>query len=177
MEDAVTEARRAYAAMLQSRSHVLAQRDALDKQLARIDSAIEALREFVDASPEPPATQDSTPAPEPAAPPQAHSAGTSSKATKGRPRARRSARPANPVNRKARIREIMLESPDEWLTAGDMASRIQGGDPSETQRTATYEMMRRMAKQGDLEIDSSSKPTKFRAQPAAIRERLLADED
>jgi hypothetical protein len=83
---------------------------------------------------------------------------------------------AKPVNRKARIREIMLESPDGWFTAAEMASRIEDQIPSETRQTATYEMMRRMAKQGELELENSSKPTKFRARPATIREHLLADE-
>ena len=69
----------------------------------------------------------------------------------------------------------MLEAPDDWFTVADMAPRIEHGDPSETRRTATYEMMRRMAKQGELEVDNSSRPTKFRGRAATIRERLLAD--
>ncbi|RPE41534.1 hypothetical protein EDD90_4620 [Streptomyces sp. Ag109_O5-1] len=117
----------------------------------------------------------STPSPEPTASPQVHTAVTDGEASEAKPRTRKAAGPARPINRKARLREIVLESPDDWFTAGEMASRIQGREASETQRTATYEMMRRMAKQGELEIDSSSKPTKFRAQPATIRERLLAD--
>jgi hypothetical protein len=82
-------------------------------------------------------------------------------------------REGDPTSRKARIREIMLESAGEWLIVQDIAIRLEGREPSAAQRTATYEMLRRMAVQGEPERDSSSKPTRFRARPAVLRERLL----
>lgn len=167
MEDAVIEARRAYDTLLRSQSQLLAQRNALDTQLAALDTqlarmgaAIDALRELIGTSPEPPALDKASD--EPAGPVPGQLAESADQAAK-------------PVNRKTRIREITLEAPDEWFTAADMAQRIENRDPSETRRTATYEMMRRMAKQGELELDNSAKPTKFRARPAAIREHLLAE--
>lgn len=165
MEDAVIEARRAYDTLLRSQSQILAQRNALDTQLARIGAAIDALRELIGASPEPPAA------------PAVDKANDDTKGSMPGQSAGHAAETAMPVNRKIRIREITLESPDEWFTAAEMAQRVENREPSETRRTATYEMMRRMAKQGELELDNSAKPTRFRARPAAIRERLLVDGD
>jgi hypothetical protein len=187
VEDAVIEARRAHDALLRGRSQILAQRDALDTQLARMEAAIAALRELVGAAPEPAASPRPAAAPEPAAAPKPTAApeptassqngvpAATTKASSPAPPVRRVVQTLKPVNRKARIREIMLEAPDDWFTAADMAPRVEHGDPSEMRRTATYEMMRRMAKQGELERDNSSRPTRFRARAAAIRERLLAD--
>lgn len=175
MEDAVIEARRAHDALLRGRSQILAQRDALDTQLARMEAAISALRELVGTAPEPAASPQPVAAPEPTASSQNGVPAATTKAASPAPPARRVVPTLQPVNRKARIREIMLEAPDDWFTAADMAPRIEHGDPSEMRRTATYEMMRRMAKQGELERDNSSRPTRFRARAATIRERLLAD--
>jgi hypothetical protein len=169
VEDAVIEARRAHDALLRGRSQILAQREALDTQLARMEAAIEALRELVGTAPEPAA------APEPTASSQDDVAADGTQASSPAPPARGVVQALKPVNRKVRIREIMLEAPDDWFTAADIAPRIEHGDRSEIRRTATYEMMRRMAKQGELEVDNSSRPTKFRGRAAAIRERLLAD--
>jgi hypothetical protein len=175
VEDAVIEARRAHDALLRGRSQILAQRDALDTQLARMEAAIEALRELVGTAPETAAAPEPAGVPEPTASSQDDVAADGTQASSPAPPARGGVETLKPVNRKARIREIMLEAPDDWFTAADMAPRLEHGDPSETRRTATYEMMRRMAKQGELEVDMSSRPTRFRGRAAAIRERLLAD--
>jgi hypothetical protein len=181
VEDAVIEARRAHDALLRGRSQILAQRDALDTQLARMEAAIEALRELVGTAPETAAAAEPAAVPETAAVPEMTAssqddvAADGTQASRPAPPARGVVQTLKPVNRKARIREIMLEAPDDWFTAADVAPRIEHGDPSETRRTATYEMMRRMAKQGELEVDTSSRPTRFRGRAAAIRERLLAD--
>lgn len=170
VEDAIIEARRARDALLRSRSQLLAQRDALNAQLVKVESAIEALRELVGTSPESPAS------PESAGLVQTDAAEDDDGALEPAMPAVEAAQMAKPLNRKARVREIMLESPDDWFTAAEMALRVEGQVPSETRRTAMYEMMRRMAKQGELERDNSAKPTRFRAQTATIRERLLLGE-
>jgi hypothetical protein len=163
VEDTVSETRRAYDALLRSQSQILAQRDALEVQLARIGAAIDALRELIGPSPDPPAAA------------QVDKVDDDTNGSVPGRSAESAVETAKPVNRKTRIREITLESPDEWFSAADMAQRVENRVPSETRRTATYEMMRRMAKQGELELDNSAKPTKFRGRPAAIRERLLVE--
>jgi hypothetical protein len=182
VEDAVIEARRAHDALVRSRTYVLAQRDTLDAQLVRIGAAIEALQELLSAAPEPCSPPEGTsvpqqaPALEPARAPKSDTAASGPPASGPGPLANGASHTARMVNRKARVREIMLESPDDWFSAAEVASLVEGRVPSEARRTATYEMMRRMAKLGELELDNSAKPTKFRAHTAAIRERVLASE-
>lgn len=190
MDDAATEARKAYESLLRSRSKLQAQRDDLNQQLERIESVLGPLQALLEnvavpvdnPIPAPESTSDLepivVPEPEPETPKPVVAATTSSAASSSskRPRAAaKTTKPAQPVGRKARLRVIMLESPNDWLTVSDIATRIEGREPSESQRTATYEMLRRMAKQGELEHDSSSKPTKFRARTGVLRERLLAE--
>lgn len=175
VEDAVTEVREAHDGLLRSRSQILAQRDALNTQLARIDAAIEALRDIISTAPEPLVSPKPPPSSGPTISPQADITTDEAMTSGTEPGSDGLGQAAKPITRKARIREITLESPDVWFTAAEMATRIEHRVPSEARRTATYEMMRRMTKQGELELDSSARPTRFRARPQAIRERLLAD--
>jgi sugar-specific transcriptional regulator TrmB len=69
----------------------------------------------------------------------------------------------------------MLEAPEKWLSVKDIATSVEGRESTETDRNAVYEILRRMAVQGEVERDSSSRPTLFRAKAAVLRERLLND--
>ena len=69
----------------------------------------------------------------------------------------------------------MLEAPEKWLSVKDIATSVEGREPTETDRNAVYEILRRMAVQGEVERDTTSRPTRFRAKASVLRERLLND--
>jgi hypothetical protein len=168
------EVRGAHDALLRSRTELLAQRDEIDGRLAQVESAITALRtilgepgsESIASTPSvPPAASVSVPV---AANGQADAPATEPASAVG------SVRPA-PASRKARLREVMLEDPEKWLSVKDVATSVEGRESTETDRNAVYEILRRMADQGEVERDTSSRPTRYRAKAAVLRERLLDD--
>ena len=151
---------------------MLAQRSDIDSRLARVESEITALRAIL----EEPGSESlsSTPSvlPTPSAPaaanPHADVPETDSASAEA------SAQP-KPLSRKVRLREVMLEAPETWLSVKDIATKIEGRESTETDRNAVYEILRRMADQGEVDRDASSRPTRFRAKASVLRERLLSD--
>lgn len=157
---AADEVSGAYEALLRRKSVLQAQRDDLDKQLSQIDNALNALQDVVASIGED---------------------GTDHPAEKG------DAQPVNakvdkpsksngqPTSRRARIRALMLERSKEWLKAGEVAYLIEGREPTEAQKNAAYELLRRMAKQGELERDDSTRPTRYRGKSNVLRQHLVTE--
>lgn len=172
MDSAAMEVRGAYDALLRSRSELLAQRDEIDGRVAQVESAITALHAILG---EPGSESISS---TPSAPPKA-SVPVAANGRVDAPEiesasATKSVRPTS-VSRKARLREVMLEAPEQWLSVKEIATSVEGREPTETDKDAVYEILRRMAVQGEVERDSSSRPTRYRAKAAVLRERLLDD--
>jgi hypothetical protein len=172
MDGATTEVREARDALLRSKSELLAQRDEIDGRLAQVELAITALRAILG---EPDSeSMPSTSSVPPTASGSATANGRVDAPETGSASARESVPSIHP-SRKARLREVMLEASEQWLSVKDIATTVEGQEPTETDRNAVYEILRRMAVQGEVERDSSSRPTRFRAKAAALRERLLDD--
>lgn len=149
----------AYEALLRRKSALQAQRDDLDKQLSQIDNALTALQDVVaslgDDDTDHPAEKDAQPVNE-----EVDKPGKST---------------GQPTSRRARIRALMLERSKEWLKAGEVAYLIEGKEPTEAQKNAAYELLRRMAKQGELERDDSTRPTRYRGKSSVLRQHLVND--
>lgn len=155
---ATNEVSGAYEALLRRKSALQAQRDDLDKQLNQIDNALNALQDVVasigkDGTDHPAEKDDAHPAD---AKPDKPSKST-----------------GQSTSRRARIRALMLERSNEWLKAGEIAYLIEGTEPTEAQKNAAYELLRRMAKQGELERDDSTRPTRYRGKPKVLRQHLV----
>jgi hypothetical protein len=172
MDAAAMEVRGAHDALLRSRSELLAQRDELDGRLAQVESAITALRAIL-GEPDSESTSSTPPVPPAASVPPAANGRVDAPETESASAAE-SVQSTHP-SRKARLREVMLEAPEKWLSVKDIATSVEGRESTETDRNAVYEILRRMAVQGEVERDSSSRPTRFRAKAAVLRERLLSD--
>jgi hypothetical protein len=170
MDTAAMEVRGAHEALLRSRSELLAQRDEIDGRLAQVESAITALRAIL-GKPDSESIS-STPSVPPTASVPVAANGRVDAPEMDSARAKESVRYTR-VSRKARLREVMLEASEKWLSVKDIATSIEGQEPTETDRDAVYEILRRMAVQGEVERDSSSRPTQYRAKAAVLRERLL----
>ena len=172
MDGTAMEVRGAHDALLRSRSELLAQRDEIDGRLAQVESAITALRTILgepdsesisSTSSVPPAVSVPVAANGRVDAPEMESASIRESVLSTRP------------SRKARLREVMLEAPEKWLSVKDIATSVERQEPTDTDRNAVYEILRRMVVQGEVERDSSSRPTRFRAKAAVLRERLLND--
>src|SRR6266700_3827845 len=169
MDAAAMEMRGAHDALLRSRSELLAQRDEIDGRLAQVESAITALRTIL-GEPDSESISATSPVPPTASAPVAANGWVDAPEMESAS-ARESVLSIRP-SRKARLREVMLEAPEKWLSVKDIATIVEGQEPTETDRNAVYEILRRMAVQGEVERDSSSRPTRFRAKAAVLRERL-----
>jgi hypothetical protein len=172
MDGAATEVREAHDALLRSRSELLAQRDEIDGRLAQVESAITALRAILE-EPDSESISSTASVPLTASVPVTANGRVDAPET-GPASVRESVLSTHP-SRKARLREVMLEAPEKWLSVKDIATSVEGREPTETDRNAVYEILRRMAVQGEVERDTSSRPTRFRAKAAVLRERLLND--
>lgn len=171
MDAKAVEVREAYSVLIRNRSELLAQRDEINGRLAQVEAAVEALRAILGEEGAPASTTSDEPGGPDAADSTSESLSTSA-ARAGTAKAA-GAKNGRPTSRKARVREIMLESAEEWLNVKDISGRIEGREATESERTATYEMLRRMAVQGELERDNTSRPTRFRGKTTVLRERLL----
>lgn len=172
MNAAAMEVRGAHDALLRSRSELLAQRDEIDGRLTQVESAIIALRAIL-GEPDSESISSMPSAPPTASVPVAANGRVDAPDMESA-NARESVR-STPASRKARLREVMLEAPEKWLSVKDIATSVERREPTETERNAVYEILRRMAVQGEVERDNSSRPTRFRAKAAVLRERLLKD--
>ncbi len=172
MGGAAMEVLGAHDALLRSRSELLAQRDEIDGRLAQVESAITALRAILGEPDSGSISSTSSVPPEAPVPVAANGRGDAPEMESAS--ARESVLSTRP-SRKARLREVLLEAPEKWLSVKDIATQVEGREPTETDRNAVYEILRRMTVQGEVERDSSSRPTRFRAKAAVLRERLLND--
>lgn len=148
----------AYEALLRRKSALQAQRDDLDNQLNQIDNALNALQDVVASI-----GRDGTDRP---------AEKNGAQPVNAKPR-KPSKSPGQPASRRARIRTLMLERSNEWLKAGEIAYLIEGTEPTEAQKNAAYELLRRMAKQGELERDDRTRPTRYRAKSKVLRQHLV----
>jgi hypothetical protein len=78
------------------------------------------------------------------------------------------------ADRKARVIEVLLENPRQWFTSSEVALLTEGENISETQRNAVSETMRRLLRGGAVQRDGETRPIKYRAVSAALRELLLS---
>lgn len=158
----------AYRALARRRDDVIAERDRMTGELEKLDAALEALRALADIVPQP-ATANGQEAASPAS--------EVAQATAARTRKAASpARTAKIADRKVRIIEFLLEHPRSWFTSAEVADRTEEGSLSPAQRNAVSETLRRLLRRGCVDRDETTKPVKYRAIPAALRELLLTEE-
>jgi hypothetical protein len=172
MDAAAMEVRGAHDALLRSRSELLAQRDEIDGRLAQVESAITALRAIL-GEPDSESISSTPSVPPTASAPVAANGRVDAPETE--PASATESVRSTPASRKARLREVMLEAHEDWLSVKDIATSVEGRESTETDRNAVYEILRRMTDQGEVERDSSSRPTRYRAKAPVLRERLLDD--
>ncbi len=164
--DASLDLSAAYQALVRRREEAHAERERIIGQIAKLDAALEALRDLIDTSAdgaiaadarsEPPALEvTETPAPPADRPrkPASHS--------------RRA------VDRRIRIIELLLENPHQWFSSNEVARITEGRNPTGAQRNAVSEALRRLLQHGNVERDETVKPVRYRAITSALRELLL----
>jgi DNA-binding transcriptional ArsR family regulator len=153
----------AYRALARRREEADLERERLTSQIAKLDAALEVLRDLVGESP---AGGASTAAgPELAGP-----EGSAAEAAAVRVRPRHSAKA---VDRRVRVIELLLENPQQWFSSSEVARITERPHPTSAQRNAVSEALRRLLQHGNVERDESSKPVRYRAIPSALRELLL----
>jgi hypothetical protein len=152
----------AYRALERRRDRFIGERERIASELIKLDAALDALRPLVGTAPEPEAVD------RPGA--EAFTAELT-----GRSAAARMPPVRHPkgADRRVRIIELLLENSRQWLTATEIASLVEGGKTTAGQRNAVSEAMRRLLRHGDVERDETSRPVRYRAIPAALRELLL----
>ena len=189
MSDVVTDPSLsvAYRALERRREEVIAARDRIAAELKKLDAALEALQTLAENVPEA-ARADGQKAAQPAAeaaeapskaaakPAAAKPAVAAAPAAAAKPAA--AAAPAaeagRAADRKARVIEFLLENPRQWLTSSEIAVLTEGKNISGTQRNAVSETLRRLLRRGAVQRDDKSRPVKYRAVSAALRELLLS---
>jgi outer membrane biosynthesis protein TonB len=155
-------------------------------------SAAEAVEASAKAAPKPAAASKPAAAPKPAAASKPAAAPKPAAASKpaAAPKPAAASKPAaapNPAaeakpagesgraaDRKARVVEFLLENPRQWFTSSEIAVLTEGENISGTQRNAVSETLRRLLRRKAVQRDDKSRPVKYRAVPAALRELLLA---
>jgi len=80
------------------------------------------------------------------------------------------------ADRKARVIEFLLENSRQWFTSSEIAVLTEGENISGTQRNAVSETLRRLLRRGAVQRDDKSRPVKYRAVSAALRELLLGEQ-
>jgi hypothetical protein len=158
----------AYQTLARKRDSLLSQRENIDDEINRLDTALNALIELVDLEhqallvdgrPENEhAADDSVPSPPPVAQSEAD----------GRKEPRK-----RDISRRIRMIEVLLERPDEWLTVAEVADLTEGQKSTMPQRNAISEALRRLLRQQDIERDGSQRPVRYKAIPASLRSRLV----
>jgi hypothetical protein len=159
----------AYRALERRRDEVIAQRDRMTDELERLDAVLEALRALADIAPEPAAANGQKAASPASDVTQAAAAMTGQIAGPA-------SQTAKAADRKARVIEFLLEHPRQWFTSAEIAARTEKGKLSATQRNAVSETLRRLLRRGCVDRDETSKPVRYRAISAALRELLLTQE-
>jgi hypothetical protein len=160
----------AYRALARRRDEVIAQRDRIADELEKLDTVLDAMRALADIKPEPAAANGQQ------APSAASEAAAAAAAA-----TRQANRPAAPTavaaDRKTRVIEFLLEHPRTWFTSSDIAERTEEIPLSQTQRNAVSETMRRLLRRGCVDRDETTKPVRYKAISAALRELLLTAEE
>jgi hypothetical protein len=157
----------AYRALERRRGEAIVQRDRISDQIKKLDAALGALQALAGNAPGPAAVngqEAALPAPEPAQAANATAEAASKPPTET----------AKASDRKTRVIEFLLENSRQWFTAADIASAIEHGSTSATQRNAVSETLRRLLRRKAVQRDDTGSPAKYRAVPAALREILLA---
>ena len=149
----------AYRALERRREEVIVQRNRIAEELKKLDAVLEALRALAEDAQERVAGNGQG-----AAFPAAEAAEAAPKLAAQAPRS---------ADRKVRIIEFLLENPKQWFTAFEIVGVTEGANPSETQRKAVSEALRRLLRRGGVQRDETSKPVRYRAIPAVLREFLL----
>jgi hypothetical protein len=187
----------AYRALERRREEVIAARDRIAAELKKLDAALEALHSLADSAPEAaapkaakaadsqetvlPAAQAAEPpakaAPKPAAPKPAVAKPAAAKpAAEAKPAAAKPAAEAGrSADRKVRVIEFLLENPRQWFTSSEIALVTEGENISGTQRNAVSETLRRLLGRKAVQRDDKTRPVRYRAVSAALRELLLSE--
>jgi hypothetical protein len=181
----------AYRALERRREEVIVQRDRIADELKRLDAVLEGLRALAKNTQERGASNDqeaafpaaapagatkarTETAPKPAAKPAPKPAAKPAPKPAPKPAAKPAAETVQGADRKARIIEFLLENPRQWFTASEIVNVTEGANPSATQRNAVSEALRRLLRRGGVQRDEKSRPVRYRAVPAVLREFLLA---
>jgi hypothetical protein len=172
----------AYRALERRREEVIAARDRISAELKKLDAALEALQTLADIAPDAKADGQEAPlaAAQAAGPPaKAARKPAGGKAAGEKPTAAGAAKAAAPearraADRKARVIEFLLENPRQWFTSSEIAVLTEGENISGTQRNAVSETLRRLLRREAVQRDDKSRPVRYRAVPAALRELLLS---
>ncbi len=159
----------AYQALERRREEVIVQRDRIAEELKKLDTVLDALRALAKDTHERAAANSQE-----AAFPAAEAAAATEPKTKTAPR--RAAATARGTDRKARIIEFLLENSRQWFTASEIVTVTEGASPSATQRNAVSEALRRLLRRGGVQRDEKSRPVRYKAVPAVLREFLLAEQ-
>lgn len=164
--DARIDLTNAYRALAQRREEADVERERITSQIAKLDAALEVLRDLVGTS------ADGTVAAG-AGSAFAELAGAERPAPGTDGPRKRSTHSAKAVDRRVRIIELLLENPKQWFTSNEIARITERPNPTSAQRNAVSEALRRLLQHGNVERDESTKPVRYRAIPAALREILL----
>jgi hypothetical protein len=156
----------AYRALERRREEVIAQRDRIAAELNKLDVALEALQALAENAPEPDAVNGQQAALPAAEAPEATKA-------KAEAASELTAETTQAAGRKVRIIEFLLENPRQWFTSSEVALLTENGTVSESQRNAVSETLRRLLRRGAVQRDEKSRPVKYRAVSAVLRELLL----
>jgi DNA-binding transcriptional ArsR family regulator len=157
----------AYQALERRREEVIIQRDRIAEELKKLDTVLEALRALAVDTQERAAANSQA-----AAFPAAETAEATGAKTKAAPGP--AAQTAQSADRKVRIIEFLLENSRQWFTASEIVTVTEGASPSATQRNAVSEALRRLLRRGGVQRDEKSRPVRYKAVPAVLREFLLA---
>lgn len=152
----------AYETLRERRKELTAQQAHINAELDRVNSALDSLKDLVDAGPTQPeaaAAPATSPAPKPTAAPEpvaATSNGTAEQAA---------------TSRRDRVSEVLLSKPRTWMTVAQIADLAEQGTSNTAERNAASELLRRMANQGEAVRDDSTRPVRYKAIPDALRQR------
>lgn len=166
--DASIDLMNAYRALARRREEADVERERITSRIAKLDAALEVLRDLVDSSAGGAVTAGAGSA-------IAELAGVEMPASKTDGPRKSSAHSAKAVDRRIRIIELLLENPKQWFTSNEVARITERPNPTSAQRNAVSEALRRLLQHGNVERDESTKPVRYRAIPAALREILLGE--
>lgn len=167
--DAGLDLSNAYLALARRREEAAAERERITSQIAKLDAALEVLRDLVDAPADGAVAAD-------AGSEFAELEATESPAAEGDRPHKPLTHSAKAVDRRLRIIELLLENPQQWFTSSEVARITERRNPTSAQRNAVSEALRRLLRHGNVERDEKSKPVRYRGISSALRKLLLDGE-